>query len=76
MADYASVGFTLGRYPLALLRDVSLVEKQRRVLLRSQLLCMTGTVQRQDGVLHLIASKLEDYTPLLGRIRHESRDFR
>ena len=133
VADYASVGFTLGRHPLALLREQlakrkvvtaeqlwslpdesrvriaglvthrqrpgsakgvifttmedetgqvnavvwpSLVERQRRVLLRSQLLCMTGTVQRQDGVLHLIASKLEDYTPLLGRIRHESRDFR
>jgi len=54
----------------------SLVEKQRRVLLRSQLLCMVGKVQRQDGVLHLIAAKLEDYTPLLGGIRHSSRDFR
>ena len=53
-----------------------LVERQRRVLLRSQLLCMVGKVQRQEGVLHLIASKLEDYTPLLGRIRQPSRDFR
>ena len=53
-----------------------LVERQRRVLLRSQLLCMEGKVQRQDGVLHLIASELQDYTPLVGRIRHESRDFR
>ncbi|HEY3645878.1 MAG TPA: error-prone DNA polymerase [Gammaproteobacteria bacterium] len=133
VADYASVGFTLGRHPLALLREQlakrkvvtaeqlwslpdesrvriagivthrqrpgsakgvifttledetgqvnavvwpKLVERQRRVLLRSQLLCMTGKVQRQDGVLHLIASKLEDYTPLLGHIRQESRDFR
>ncbi len=133
VADYASLGLTLGRHPLALLRPQlekrrvvtaeklwslpndarvrvaglvthrqrpgsangvifttledetgqvnsivwpSLVERQRRVLLHSQLLGIVGKVQRQDGVLHLIASKLEDYTPLLGRIRQSSRDFR
>jgi error-prone DNA polymerase len=133
VADYASLGLSLGRHPLALLRPQlekrrvvtaeqlwslpndarvrvaglvthrqrpgsangvifttledetgqvnsivwpSLVERQRRVLLHSQLLGIVGKVQRQDGVLHLIASKLEDYTPLLGRIRHSSRDFR
>ena len=133
VADYASLGLTLGRHPLALLRpqlekrravsaetlyrlpddsrvrfagivthrqrpgsakgvifvtleDESghvnaivwpkLVERQRQVLLHSQLLCITGKLQRDQESLHLIAAKLEDYTPLLGSIRQSSRDFR
>jgi len=133
VADYASVGFTLGRHPLALLRpqlkkrhtvsaeilrnlpndsrvrfagivthrqrpgsakgvifvtleDESghvnaivwpkLVERQRHTLLHSRLLCITGKLQRDRESLHLIAAKLEDYTPLLGSIRQSSRDFR
>ncbi|HEY1990970.1 MAG TPA: OB-fold nucleic acid binding domain-containing protein, partial [Gammaproteobacteria bacterium] len=133
VADYASLGFTLGRHPLALLRpqlerrravtadrlrqlpndtrvkvagivthrqrpgsangvifvtleDESghvnaivwpdLVERQRHVLLHSRLLCIAGKLQRDQESLHLIASRLEDYTPLLGRIKQSSRDFR
>jgi error-prone DNA polymerase len=133
VADYSSLGFTLGRHPLALLRShlerrravtahslrtlpndarvrvvgivthrqrpgsakgvifvtledesgqvnaivwPDLVERQRQTLLRSRLLCIVGKVQRDKESLHLIASRLEDYTPLLGRIRHSSRDFR
>jgi error-prone DNA polymerase len=45
-------------------------------LLHSRLLCIVGKVQRDKESLHLIASRLEDYTPLLGRIETSSRDFR
>jgi error-prone DNA polymerase len=133
VADYASLGFTLGRHPLALLRSrldkhravtadslrtlpndarvrvagivthrqrpgsakgvifvtledesgqvnaivwPDLVERQRQTLLHSRLLCIVGKVQRDKESLHLIASRLEDYTPLLGRIESSSRDFR
>ena len=58
----------------------SVREKQREELLHSRLLCVYGEWQRdtESGgqVRHLIAHKLEDLTPLLGRLGTESRDFR
>ena len=132
VADYASIGLTLGRHPMALLRprldrlrmvtatqlkqlphgkltraagivigrqrpdtasgvifvtledetgminvvvwrDVA--EKQRRALLGSQLLAVHGVLERQEGVIHLIAGKLTDHSHLLGRLVSRSRDF-
>ena len=132
IADYSSLGLTLGRHPLALLRrqlDLrhfitaemlsraghgecirtaglvvtrqrpgtatgvvfvtledetgiinlivwsSLVETQRRELLSSRLLGVTGEVQREGEVIHVIAKRLEDHTALLGRLATQSRDF-
>ena len=131
-ADYASLGLTLERHPLALLRSrlgqcrvitaaavrarrhgqlirtagivigrqrpasagsvtfvtledetgqVNLVvwkrlaERQRAVLLKAQLLGVTGEVQREGAVLHVIARRLWDYSSLLGRLPTRSRDF-
>ncbi|MGH8715096.1 MAG: error-prone DNA polymerase [Casimicrobiaceae bacterium] len=133
VADYASLGLTLGRHPLALLRSrlqrqrmltaaelrvlphgratrvtglVSgrqrpvtasgvtfvtledetgmvnvivwrdLAERQRRELLRSNLLTVYGTLEREGEVVHLIAARLQDQTALLGRLAARSRDFR
>jgi error-prone DNA polymerase len=132
VADYASLGLTLGRHPVALLRprldrlrmvtatqlkqmphgkptraagivigrqrpdtasgvifvtledetgminvvvwrDVA--EKQRRALLRSQLLAVHGVLERQGDVIHLIAGKLTDHSHLLGQLVARSRDF-
>ncbi|MCV6039268.1 hypothetical protein OFP00_39930, partial [Escherichia coli] len=53
----------------------SLRERQRRALLESRLLMVTGTWQREKGVSHLIAERLEDCTPWLGRLGTASRDF-
>jgi len=50
-------------------------EQQRRALLQSQLLSVTGTVQQENDVLHLIAKKLEDLSPWLGALTTRSRDF-
>lgn len=57
-------------------------EKQRDALLRSRLLAVHGEWQRDEGsggqVRHLIAERLTDLTPLLGRLGKESnrsRDF-
>jgi error-prone DNA polymerase len=133
VADYASVGLTLRRHPLAMLREQlakrrvmpaeslsglqdgahvkvaglvthrqrpgsakgvtfvtvedetgcaaiivwkKLGEKQRRPLLRAHLMAVTGKVQRNGDVVQVLATRLEDYTALLGRLRTESRDFR
>jgi error-prone DNA polymerase len=132
VADYASLGLTLGRHPLALLRgrlnglklidsqtfnrlphgssarlaglvtcrqrpDTAsgvvfvtledeagcvnvvvwrhLVERQKRELLGARLLGVAGKVEREGDVVHLVAARLHDYTPMLGRLMTASRDF-
>ena len=129
VADYASLGLTLGRHPLALLRHFlsarkfsdsenlnrlphgsfaraaglvtcrqrpdtasgvvfvtledesgcvnvvvwrDLLERQRRALLGARLLGVEGVVQREGLVVHLIARRLEDHSPLLSRLRGPS----
>jgi error-prone DNA polymerase len=133
VADYRSLGLTLGRHPLALLRTrlaaagwltaaelwerpsgervrtggivvtrqrpgsasgvtfvtvedetgqanlivwQSLGERQRRILLGSRLLGVSGELQREGDVLHVIARRLEDRSSLLGELAARSRDFR
>jgi len=132
VADYASVGLTLGRHPMALLRNrlarnriltaadlgcvahgrmvrtagivlmrqrpqsangvtfltledesgqvnvivwESVGTQQRRPLLESRLLEIQGELQRQDGIMHVIARRLIDRSALLGELVTRSRDF-
>jgi error-prone DNA polymerase len=132
VADFASLGLTLGRHPLALLRERlksqrmmtaadlrnlphgrlarvtglvtgrqrpgtasgvtfvtledetgminvivwrDLAERQRKELLRSNLLTVYGTLERAGEVVHLIAGHLRDRTALLGNLMTRSRDF-
>jgi error-prone DNA polymerase len=132
VADYASLGLTLGRHPLALLRDslqarsllsareldaaahgkpvrtagivlmrqrpgtasgvtfltledetgqVNIIvwervgEEYRRALLESRLLEVHGELQRQEGVMHVVARRLVDRSRLLGELLTRSRDF-
>ena len=57
----------------------SLKERQRPALLRSRLLAVYGTWQRDvesgGDVCHLIAGHLQDLTPLLGGLTTQSREF-
>ncbi len=56
----------------------SLRETQRAELLHARLLAVSGTWQRDADsgeVRHLIAERLTDLTPLLGRLGTASRDF-
>lgn len=48
---------------------------QRKPLLKARLLSVTGTIQQEDGVLHLIAGKLEDWSDWIGDLASRSRDF-
>jgi error-prone DNA polymerase len=132
VGDYASLGLTLRRHPLALLRerlkkrgirnssDVAnarngqfirtaglvtcrqrpatasgvifvtledeeghvnlivwndLAERQRRELLASRLLVVHGEVQKEGRVVHVLARRLEDLSPMLGRLDTTSHDF-
>ncbi|MDE2269495.1 MAG: error-prone DNA polymerase [Betaproteobacteria bacterium] len=54
----------------------SLRQRQRTVLLRSRLLAVAGTWQREGDTASLIAGHLEDLTPLLGRLATRGREFR
>ncbi|CAB3786093.1 error-prone DNA polymerase [Pararobbsia alpina] len=53
----------------------SLIERQRKELLNAQLLGVFGTWQREGEVMNLVAQRLVDHTPLLGRLATRSRDF-
>jgi error-prone DNA polymerase len=132
VADYRTLGLTLGRHPLALLRKqlaarrlstaaeitcaphgrigrtagivigrqrpdtasgvifmtledetgaVNIVvwrdlqDRQRRELLGSRLMAVYGRVEREGDVVHLIAGRLVDLTPMLGMLPTRSRDF-
>ncbi|MDH4872925.1 error-prone DNA polymerase [Pseudomonas sp. BN515] len=52
-----------------------LAERQRRVLVGSQLLQVDGRLESVDGVRHLIARRLHDLTSLLSGLDVRSRDF-
>jgi len=52
-----------------------LVESQRRELVGAPLLGVYGTWQSHQGVQHLLAKRLVDLTPLLGKLVVSSRNF-
>lgn len=133
LTDYSSLGLTLGRHPVALLRQelaaykvqpaevlktyphgrlarasglvthrqrpetakgtifvtledetgaVNIIvwprvaEAQRRPLVGARLLTVYGQWQREGEVMHLVAGRLIDHTPLLQGLATRSRDFR
>jgi len=53
-----------------------LAERQRRVLVCSQLMQVDGHLEEKSGVRHVIAGRLHDLTPLLEGLDVRSRDFR
>ena len=132
LADYARLGFTLGRHPLSFVREQlvalrfltaaaiatapdrmlargaglvtcrqrpgtakgtlfltledetgltnvivrpELFEQQRRILLGARLMGVFGQIRRQGRVVHLVASRVVDHSPLLGSLAARSRDF-
>ncbi len=43
-------------------------EKYRRAVIAGRLLRVTGRLQREAGVVHVVAHKIEDLSPLLDRL--------
>lgn len=52
-----------------------LAERQRRALVGARLLKVSGRLEQESGVRHLIARRLEDISPLLQGLEVHSRDF-
>ena len=52
-----------------------LVERYRKAVLGARLLAVRGVLQKQEGVVNVLARRFEDLSPLLGTLRTESRDF-
>lgn len=52
-----------------------LAERQRRVLLESKMLGVIGELQKAEGVVHLLAHRLENLDALLSGLDTRSRDF-
>ena len=50
-------------------------ERFRRVARQARVLMVTGLLQRQDGVIHLIVDRLQDLTTQFPNLGHVSRDF-
>ena len=46
----------------------SLYERFRRAVIAGRLLRITGRLQRESGVVHVIAEKIEDISPLLDEL--------
>ena len=53
----------------------ALAEKQHRVLLESTVMAVDGVLEASDGVHHLIADRLHDYSALLPEFSFASRNF-
>ena len=62
-----------GPMNLVIWRD--LADRQRRIMLETRLLGVCGKVQRGEGVIHVIASRLLCLDAWLGELRTSSRDF-
>jgi error-prone DNA polymerase len=52
-----------------------IVERQRRELMQSRLITVTGELQIESSVIHLIAHKLENCNDMIGSLSTRSRDF-
>jgi len=50
-------------------------DRQRREMLGARLLGVQGRVEREGDVVHVLAGRLTDLTPLLGELPTRSRDF-
>lgn len=46
----------------------ALYERFRRAVIAGRLLRVTGRVQRQSGVVHVLAEEIEDISPMLDRL--------
>ncbi|MEO1139645.1 MAG: OB-fold nucleic acid binding domain-containing protein [Pseudomonadota bacterium] len=52
----------------------NLYERFRRAVIAGRLLRVTGRIQRQSGVVHVVAEEIEDISPLLDRLLDPKTD--
>ncbi|MBB3977086.1 error-prone DNA polymerase [Rhizobium azooxidifex] len=51
------------------------MEKYRRVVMGARLVRVRGRLQRESGVIHVVAEHMEDWTQALGLLKSELRSF-
>jgi error-prone DNA polymerase len=54
----------------------SVQERCRRALMKGSLLLVKGTLQKRDGVTHVVAGMLFDHSDALGKLKLKTRSFR
>ena len=62
-----------GHVNLIVWRDVA--ERQRRALVGSRLMAVSGELQVESGVMHVVVRRITDLSRWLGELRAASRDF-
>ncbi|MDE3175124.1 MAG: error-prone DNA polymerase [Pseudomonadota bacterium] len=50
-------------------------EKLRALVIGARFVAVTGKLQNESGVIHLIAERMEDWTPTLGQLSDEGRQI-
>ncbi len=51
------------------------LERYRDAVLGSNLMVVKGRLQNEQGGIHVVAEKVEDYSAWIGRLPTSSRDF-
>ncbi len=49
-------------------------ETQRPIIMGARFIALTGRLQKEGDVIHVVAEKTEDFTPLLGLLSQQSQD--
>jgi error-prone DNA polymerase len=47
-------------------------ERLRPIVIGARFVCVTGKYQNESGVIHIVADKIEDLTPMLGALSQHS----
>lgn len=53
----------------------SVFDAQRHVILQANLMVVSGTLQSQEGVIHVVAETIENYSHWIADVPRNSRDF-
>ncbi|MBX2840024.1 MAG: error-prone DNA polymerase [Gammaproteobacteria bacterium] len=53
----------------------AVVERYRKQILGTTMVCVSGVTQREQGVCHLVAKQIEDLSWMLGELSTHSRNF-
>ncbi len=62
--------------PINLIVRIEVCERFPRVVRQAAAMLVTGILQSKDGIIHVMADRIEDLTELLAEVGNRSRDFR
>ncbi len=62
--------------PINLIVRVDVWERFHRVARQATAMLVTGILQSKDGIIHVLAGRIEDLTEILAEVGNRSREFR